>query len=123
MVKDGFKFLDFSYNMGLVKITGSLGRTRLSHGNDLILVNPRAADDEWVIMDNATIEVRGAREHNLRNVSINLPRNQLIVFTGVSGSGKSSMAFDTLYAGEPIQLRAAVYRATAQAECRLHRRT
>ncbi|MCR9292599.1 MAG: excinuclease ABC subunit UvrA [bacterium] len=49
-------------------------------------------------MQNATIEVRGAREHNLRNVSITLPRNQLIVFTGVSGSGKSSMAFDTLYA-------------------------
>lgn len=49
-------------------------------------------------MDNATIEVRGAREHNLKNVSIALPRNQLIVFTGVSGSGKSSMAFDTLYA-------------------------
>ncbi|MEM8734360.1 MAG: excinuclease ABC subunit UvrA, partial [Planctomycetota bacterium] len=50
------------------------------------------------IMENATIEVRGAREHNLRDVSITLPRNQLIVFTGVSGSGKSSMAFDTLYA-------------------------
>lgn len=49
-------------------------------------------------MENATIEVRGAREHNLQNVSIELPRNQLIVFTGVSGSGKSSMAFDTLYA-------------------------
>ncbi len=49
-------------------------------------------------MDNATIEVRGAREHNLKNVNISLPRNQLIVFTGVSGSGKSSMAFDTLYA-------------------------
>src|SRR5690606_16710564 len=49
-------------------------------------------------MDNATIEVRGAREHNLQNVSITLPRNQLIVFTGVSGSGKSAMAFDTLYA-------------------------
>ncbi|MCA9133172.1 MAG: excinuclease ABC subunit A, partial [Planctomycetales bacterium] len=49
-------------------------------------------------MDNATIEVRGAREHNLQNVNITLPRNQLIVFTGVSGSGKSSMAFDTLYA-------------------------
>lgn len=49
-------------------------------------------------MDNATIEVRGAREHNLQNVSVTLPRNQLIVFTGVSGSGKSSMAFDTLYA-------------------------
>ncbi len=49
-------------------------------------------------MDNTTIEVRGAREHNLRDVNLVLPRNQLIVFTGVSGSGKSSMAFDTLYA-------------------------
>jgi excinuclease ABC subunit A len=44
------------------------------------------------------IEVRGAREHNLQDVSITLPRNKLIVFTGVSGSGKSSLAFDTLYA-------------------------
>ena len=40
----------------------------------------------------------GAREHNLRDVNLDLPRNQLIVFTGVSGSGKSSLAFDTLYA-------------------------
>src|SRR6202035_4856410 len=45
-----------------------------------------------------TIVVRGAREHNLRNVNLELPRDQLIVFTGVSGSGKSSMAFDTIYA-------------------------
>src|SRR5690242_17183897 len=49
-------------------------------------------------MDNSTIVIRGAREHNLRDVSLDLPRNQLIVFTGVSGSGKSSLAFDTLYA-------------------------
>jgi excinuclease ABC subunit A len=49
-------------------------------------------------MDNSTIVVRGAREHNLRNVDLDLPRNRLIVFTGVSGSGKSSLAFDTLYA-------------------------
>ncbi len=42
--------------------------------------------------------VRGAREHNLRNVSVELPRDQLIVFTGLSGSGKSSLAFDTIYA-------------------------
>ena len=49
-------------------------------------------------MDNPTITVRGAREHNLRNVNLELPRNKLIVFTGVSGSGKSSLAFDTLYA-------------------------
>jgi excinuclease ABC subunit A len=44
------------------------------------------------------IEVRGAREHNLQGVSVTLPRNKLIVFSGVSGSGKSSLAFDTLYA-------------------------
>src|ERR1700676_4957938 len=49
-------------------------------------------------MDNNTIVIRGAREHNLRNVNLDLPRNKLIVFTGVSGSGKSSLAFDTLYA-------------------------
>ena len=49
-------------------------------------------------MDNQTIVIRGAREHNLQNVSLDLPRNRLIVFTGVSGSGKSSLAFDTLYA-------------------------
>ena len=44
------------------------------------------------------IVIRGAREHNLRDVSLTLPRNRLICFTGVSGSGKSSLAFDTLYA-------------------------
>src|SRR5207248_1602053 len=49
-------------------------------------------------MDTQTITVRGAREHNLRGVNLTLPRNKLIVFTGVSGSGKSSLAFDTLYA-------------------------
>jgi excinuclease ABC subunit A len=45
-----------------------------------------------------TIEIRGARENNLRNVSVEIPRDQLVVVTGVSGSGKSSLAFDTLYA-------------------------
>src|SRR5438552_15864005 len=49
-------------------------------------------------MDNQQILVRGAREHNLQNVDLTLPRDSLIVFTGVSGSGKSSLAFDTLYA-------------------------
>jgi len=49
-------------------------------------------------MDTKSIVVRGAREHNLRNVNLELPRNKLIVFTGVSGSGKSSLAFDTIYA-------------------------
>ena len=42
--------------------------------------------------------VRGAREHNLKNVSLDLPRNAMIVFTGLSGSGKSSLAFDTIFA-------------------------
>jgi excinuclease ABC subunit A len=44
------------------------------------------------------IEIKGARVHNLKNISLNIPRNKLIVITGVSGSGKSSLAFDTIYA-------------------------
>jgi excinuclease ABC subunit A len=44
------------------------------------------------------IKIRGAKQHNLKNVSLDLPRNKLIVFTGLSGSGKSSLAFDTIYA-------------------------
>ena len=44
------------------------------------------------------IQVRGAREHNLKNVEVDIPRDKLVVFTGLSGSGKSSLAFDTIYA-------------------------
>ena len=49
-------------------------------------------------MDNSFIKIRGAREHNLKDVNLDLPRNRLIVMTGISGSGKSSLAFDTIYA-------------------------
>src|SRR6187399_426627 len=52
---------------------------------------------ETSLTDQDFIEVFGAREHNLRNIDIQIPKNKLVVFTGVSGSGKSSLAFDTIY--------------------------
>jgi excinuclease ABC subunit A len=50
------------------------------------------------VSDRRLISIRGAREHNLKNVDLDIPRDQLVVFTGLSGSGKSSLAFDTIYA-------------------------
>ena len=47
---------------------------------------------------NDTIRIQGARENNLKNVNLTIPRDKLVVFTGLSGSGKSSLAFDTIYA-------------------------
>ena len=52
----------------------------------------------FIIMAIEQITVRGARQHNLKNISVEIPRNRLTVITGLSGSGKSSLAFDTIYA-------------------------
>jgi excinuclease ABC subunit A len=62
---------------------------------------PRAAKSPTPLLDarfDRAITVRGAREHNLKNVDLTIPRDKLVVFTGLSGSGKSSLAFDTIYA-------------------------
>src|SRR5712672_1767040 len=56
------------------------------------------ASDARAAHDRRVIAIRGAREHNLKNVDVEIPRDQLVVFTGLSGSGKSSLAFDTIYA-------------------------
>ena len=56
------------------------------------------APDILTEQDTEHIEVFGARVHNLKNIDITIPRNQFVVITGISGSGKSSLAFDTIYA-------------------------
>ena len=62
------------------------------------LVDRAATPDIARAMTSKFISIRGAREHNLKNISLDLPREQLVVITGLSGSGKSSLAFDTIYA-------------------------
>jgi excinuclease ABC subunit A len=57
----------------------------------------RQPETETAVAEQEYIEVFGAREHNLKNIDIRIPKNKLVVFTGVSGSGKSSLAFDTIY--------------------------
>ncbi|MCX5692878.1 MAG: hypothetical protein NTX47_04240, partial [Candidatus Omnitrophica bacterium] len=49
-------------------------------------------------MEGNAIKIFGAKEHNLKNINLEIPRNKLVVITGLSGSGKSSLAFDTIYA-------------------------
>ena len=55
-------------------------------------------DQHYLANSNSHIRIRGARTHNLKNIDLDLPRNKLVILTGLSGSGKSSLAFDTLYA-------------------------
>ena len=71
-------------------IGGVFPRFRVAEG--------RRGRDGWGMMKEATIKIVGARQHNLQNLTVEFPRHRLVVVTGVSGSGKSSLAFNTLYA-------------------------
>ena len=75
------------------------------------------------------IRIRGASEHNLKHIDVDIPRDEFVVLTGLSGSGKSSLAFDTIYAEgqrrymeSSVILCKAVLRTDGETECRENRR-
>ena len=70
----------------------------MSSSSNSIQANGKNPKIEKTSAEENVIRISGARQHNLKNIDLELPRNQLIVFTGVSGSGKSSLAFDTIFA-------------------------
>src|SRR4029077_11976831 len=59
---------------------------------------PIGLHEKFAVMSKEFIRIGGAREHNLKNLTLNIPRDKLVIITGLSGSGKSSLAFDTIYA-------------------------
>jgi excinuclease ABC subunit A len=69
-----------------------------TNGSPQSAIRPDTLSGQSEIPDDEVIEVIGAREHNLKDISLRIPRNKLVVITGISGSGKSSLAFDTIYA-------------------------
>ncbi|MFM7471085.1 MAG: excinuclease ABC subunit A, partial [Nodosilinea sp.] len=79
------------------KPDGSARQFATSSQGELASPETGLAHHHSALKDNV-IRIRGARQHNLKNLDLEIPRNQLIVFTGVSGSGKSSLAFDTIFA-------------------------
>ena len=70
---------------------------RFLFGYDGMLQETSAKEEHAVMAQNAIV-IKGAREHNLKNIDVTIPRDKLVVITGLSGSGKSSLAFDTMYA-------------------------
>ena len=80
----------------------------------MLLPMPTDTDPAFV-----AIRIRGARTHNLKNVTVDLPAGKLIVVTGVSGSGKSSLAFDTIFAeGQRRYLESVSVQKIGRASCR-----
>jgi excinuclease ABC subunit A len=75
-----------------------VGTEAIAAMNDLFDKNRPARDPTRSARDARVIAIRGAREHNLKDIDLDIPRDRLVVFTGLSGSGKSSLAFDTIYA-------------------------
>src|SRR3989338_5421069 len=80
-------------------VSSSVPTPSAKRGSELYMPNPRKqVSDPDATVGAGKIIIKGARTHNLKNINVEIPRNKMVVFTGLSGSGKSSLAFDTIFA-------------------------